>query len=82
MGESNQFLQFVKACKAGVVRGHLTNLSDWTAPANEQLLLMYIAFELDKPGKKLLWDAPNMRFTNDEDANKYVRRPNRSGWGV
>jgi len=43
---------------------------------------MYIAFELNKPGKKLLWDAPNMHFTNDDDANKYVRRPYREGWGV
>ena len=30
----------------------------------------------------LLWDGPNLRFTNLEEANKYVRREYRAGWSL
>ena len=33
-------------------------------------------------GKKLAWDGPNMRFTNDDEANKYIREPYRKGWSL
>jgi hypothetical protein len=29
---------------------------------------------------KLHWDPVNMKFTNLEDANKFVRRDYREGW--
>ena len=33
------------------------------------------------PGrKKLLWDAPNMKITNFEEANQFVKREYRKGW--
>ena len=32
------------------------------------------------PGKKLEWDSKNMRFTNSEEANKYVKSAFREGW--
>jgi len=31
-------------------------------------------------GRKLYWDAAGMKFTNDEEANKYVQEPYRDGW--
>ena len=31
-------------------------------------------------GKKLHWDGPNMRFTNDDLANRYLHRAYREGW--
>jgi hypothetical protein len=36
----------------------------------------------DYPGRgiKLLWDGPNMRVTNFEDANQFVKRKYREGW--
>jgi len=35
------------------------------------------------PGrKKLLWDGENMRITNFEDANKFVKREYREGWSL
>ena len=40
-------------------------------------LLGNIAMRL---GKKLAWDGPNQRFTNDEDANQYLQREYRDGW--
>ncbi len=33
-------------------------------------------------GKKLAWDGPNMRFTNDDEANKYIQEPYRTGWSL
>ena len=33
-----------------------------------------------RTGKTLLWDAENMRFTNDADANQYLNPPARAGW--
>jgi hypothetical protein len=35
-----------------------------------------------RPGVKLEWDAPNMRFTNDDQANKLLKRTYRAGWEV
>ena len=43
----------------------------------EVVLLGNIAI---RRSKKLYWDAANMRFTNDEEANKYVKEPYRDGW--
>jgi len=31
-------------------------------------------------GKQLQWDGPNTRFTNDEEANRFIKEPYRSGW--
>ena len=30
--------------------------------------------------KKLLWDGPNMKITNYDDANQFVAREYRQGW--
>jgi hypothetical protein len=35
------------------------------------------------PGRKrLLWDAKNMKITNFEEANKFVKREYREGWSL
>ena len=31
---------------------------------------------------KLLWDSQNLKVSNLEDANKYVRREYRTGWSL
>ncbi|HEV3410834.1 MAG TPA: Gfo/Idh/MocA family oxidoreductase [Puia sp.] len=38
----------------------------------------------DFPGRhiKLLWDGPNMKITNFDDANQFVRRTYRNGWSL
>jgi len=40
--------------------------------------------EFDYPGRhiKLLWDGDNMKITNFEDANQFVRRTYREGWSL
>jgi predicted dehydrogenase len=38
--------------------------------------------QFDFPGRfiKLLWDGPNMKITNFDDANQFVKREYRTGW--
>ena len=40
--------------------------------------------QFDYPGRfiKLLWDGPNMKITNFDAANQFVKREYRSGWKV
>jgi hypothetical protein len=51
------------------------------APLAEAVTLANIALRV--PYRRLLWDAATMRFTNSEEANRYVRREQyRAGWEV
>lgn len=84
--------QWVRACKQGY--GAYTSSSfDKSGPLTETVLMGNLAvhsynyFETDSRGgrnfpgrKKLLWDGPNMRITNFEPANRFVRRQYRNGW--
>jgi predicted dehydrogenase len=42
------------------------------------------AGKFDYPGRgiKLLWDGPNMKITNFDEANQFVKRNYRSGWSL
>ena len=46
----------------------------------EAMLLGNIAIR--QQGKQLAWDAKKLRFTNNDEANKHVRRTPRLGWSV
>jgi hypothetical protein len=51
------------------------------APLAEAVMLANIALRV--PGRRLLWDAKAMQFTNSDEANKYVRRERyREGFGA
>lgn len=65
---------WIRACKGGD-----PSCSDFsiTAPYAEWLALAVIAYRV--PGK-LEWDSRNLRFTNNQEANKYVRPVMRKGW--
>jgi len=52
---------------------------DWAGPLTELVLLGNIAI---RTGKYLAWDGNNMRFTNDDAANKYIEPEYRSGWSL
>ncbi len=67
-------LDWVRACKGGE-----QSCSDFSiaAPYNEWVVLGAVAFRV--PGK-LNWDSENLRFTNSEEANKYVKPEFREGW--
>jgi len=34
------------------------------------------------PNTTLKWDAAGLKFTNQAEANQYLRRPYRKGWEV
>jgi hypothetical protein len=42
------------------------------------------ATKFDYPGRytKLVWDGPNMKVTNFDDANQFVKRQYREGWSL
>ncbi|MBI5083062.1 MAG: Gfo/Idh/MocA family oxidoreductase [Acidobacteria bacterium] len=68
-------LDWIRACKGGE-----PSCSDFsvTAPFAEWLALIVIAERMG-PGR-LDWDSRNMRFTNNAEANKYVKPEFRKGW--
>lgn len=86
--------QWVKACKQGY--GAYTSSSfDKSGPLTETVLMGNLAvhsynhFETDAKGKRrfngrkqLLWDGENMRITNFEPANQFVRRKYRGNWSL
>jgi hypothetical protein len=40
---------------------------------------VYVA---DTGNRKLLWDSQGFKFTNSEDADKFLRREYREGWSL
>ena len=50
----------------------------------EAVLLGNVALRLqlreELTTKKLLWDSANLRFTNSDTANQFLRTEYRSGW--
>ena len=51
---------------------------DFAGPLTESVLLSNIANRF--PGQTLEWDAERMKFTNNRDANRLLRRKYRKGW--
>jgi predicted dehydrogenase len=49
-------------------------------PLTEIAMLGVIALKM--PGAKLEWDAPAMRFTNNNEANQHLNPPYRQGWSL
>lgn len=65
---------WVDACKGGnAACSHF----DYSGPLTEVVLLGNLAIRSEG---QLLWDGPNMRVTNNEDANQFVQRQYRQGW--
>ena len=73
----------------------LTSSFDFSGPLTESVLMGNLAIRsyqqgvknssgrMDFPGrKKLLWDGPNMKITNYDEANQYVKRQYREGWSL
>jgi hypothetical protein len=52
---------------------------DWAGILTEAVLLGNIAI---RTGKSLQWDAENMKFANNDEANEQVKPDYRSGWSI
>jgi len=53
---------------------------DFSAPLTETVLLGNIAVRF--PRERLEWDSKKLRFTNNEQANAFVRTEYRKGWEI
>ena len=67
--------EWVDACRGGPRAG--SDFVNHAGLLTETPLLGNIAMRV---GKKLDWDGPNMKFTNDDMANRYLHRAYREGW--
>ncbi len=71
----NHYHHFVDACLGGELN---ESFFAQTGPMTEAILLGTVAIRV--PGQKLLWNSPSMKFTNNADANRFLRRTYRAGW--
>ena len=71
------YIEWLNACKGGEAAG--SNFVDHAAHLAEVVLLGNIAI---RTGEKLLWDDPNLRFTNSEAANQLINPPYRAPWAL
>jgi predicted dehydrogenase len=93
--EAGHYTQWVDAAIAGYGKMEVSSDFSVAGPLTEALLMGNLAirgFDIRKanatgngfsyPGryKKLLWDGPNMKITNFDEANQFVKRKYRSGW--
>ncbi|GAB4467857.1 MAG: Gfo/Idh/MocA family oxidoreductase [Thermoflexibacter sp.] len=87
-GEAGHYTQWVDACIKGYGNMQLSSPFDYAGPFTEAVLMGNLAIRSyamkdgrNYPGrKKLLWDAKNMKITNFDEANQFVRREYREGW--
>ena len=74
-GQNGHEKDWVRACKGG--KPACSNF-EYSGPLSEMVLLGNLAVRF--PDQRLLWDGPNMKVTNDDDADAYIRRKYRAGW--
>jgi len=90
------YIQWVNACIAGYGKGVTSSPFEYAGPFTESILMGNLAIRSwmmlnpkrkgweDKyvGRKKLLWDAENMKVTNFDEANEFVKRSYREGWSL
>lgn len=95
-GSDGHYAQWVEACIAGYGKMELSSPFDTAGPMTESILMGNLAIRSNDyrkpdpnrqgrflyPGRniKLLWDGPNMKITNFDEANAFVKREYRAGW--
>jgi hypothetical protein len=73
----NHYASFVVACMGGPkTASHFAQ----TGPMTEAILLGTVAIRV--PDTLLEWNAEKMKITNNPDANRYLSRDYRKGWGI
>jgi predicted dehydrogenase len=92
--EEGHHLQWINGIRSGFGKTELSSDFDKAGPLTESVLMGNLALRSfdyrikndqgnwDYPGRyiKLNWDGPNMRITNFEPANQFVKREYRTGW--
>ena len=78
-GEKHE-INFARACKGEV---QASSPFDYAAGLTETMLLGVAALRAaGANGKRILYDAPNMSFTNATDGNRFLTREYRAGWSL
>jgi len=94
-GISGHYAQWVEGCIAGYGKKEMSSPFEKAAPLTEALLMANLAIrahdvQVLKEGKasfpgrniKLLWDNQNMKVTNFDEVNRFVKREYRAGWNL
>lgn len=97
-GSDGHYAHWVEACIAGYGKVELSSPFDTAGPMTESILMGNLAIRSNDyrkpdpnrqgrflyPGRniKLLWDGPNMKITNFDEANAFVKREYRAGWSL
>jgi predicted dehydrogenase len=68
---------WIAACKGGPPA--CSNF-DYSGPLTETVVMGNLA--VLNPGKNLRWDGENMKVTNDDKANEYIKPAYREGWSL
>ncbi|MGB5030074.1 MAG: gfo/Idh/MocA family oxidoreductase, partial [Chitinophagaceae bacterium] len=90
------YLQWVNACRAGYGKATTSSPFEYAGPFTESILMGNLAIRswmMKNPKlkgwedkylgrKKLLWDARNMKVTNFDEANQFVKREYREGYSL
>jgi predicted dehydrogenase len=74
-GDRGMKLEWIEAIKGGPKP--YSNF-DFAAMLTEAILLGNIAIRMN--GQQLAWDGPNLKFTNNAEANKHIHYEYRKGW--
>jgi predicted dehydrogenase len=69
--------EWLRACKGGPPA--MSNFVDYAGPLTETVLLGNVAL---RAGTRILWDPEQLRVTNSDLANRYIRRQYRRGWEI
>jgi hypothetical protein len=69
--------EWIAACKDGPPA--FCNFVDFAAPLTETMLLGCLT---QRAGKKIEWDAANMRTLNWPQGDEFIKREYRKGWEV
>ena len=75
-----QYMDWQRACKGEKAWNTPGSNFTYAAPFTESILLGNIALRVGKMNEKLMYDGKNMRFTNSEEANKFLTKEYRTGW--
>jgi predicted dehydrogenase len=85
------YVQWVNACIAGYGKKELSSSFDYAGPLTETILMGNLALRAwnikNEKGafigrKKLLWDAENMKITNFDEANAFVKRDYKNNYSL